>query len=253
MTPFDPFVALSLPPDALVDRRVPKTLLIENGTFAARDRRRIQEGIEELRWLAVLKPTTVGVAEYRDLDRDYLEIAVLKVDLRPSARSERLVELIHRAVPYPVLLIAWQNGRPELSLAHKRRSLAEPDKTVIENEIVMARVCEDSANNELVTSFRDALALARQPRSTLHAVYQAWIDSVHAFHAATITGTFCLPDTSTSATHREATLREYQSLSAEIAKIRSSASKETQVSRRAEMNIKLATLRARRDSARARL
>ena len=252
MTPFDPFVALSLPPDALVDRRVPKTLLIENGTFAARDRRRIQEGIEELRWLAVLKPTTVGVAEYRDLDRDYLEIAVLKVDLRPSAGSERLVELIHRAVPYPVLLIAWQDGRPELSLAHKRRSLAEPDKTVIENEIVMARVCEDSAN-ELISSFRDALALARQPRSTLHAVYQAWIDSVQAFHAATITGTFCLPATSTSAAEREAALREYQSLSAEIAKMRSSASKETQMSRRADMNIKLANLRARRDSARARL
>ena len=28
MTPFDPFVALALPPDALIDRRVPKTLLI---------------------------------------------------------------------------------------------------------------------------------------------------------------------------------------------------------------------------------
>ena len=99
MTLFDPFEALELPPDALIDRRVPKTLLIKNGAFAAGDRRRIQEGIEELRWLAALKPTTVGVAEYRDAEREYLEIAVLKLDLRPDARAERLVELVHRAGP----------------------------------------------------------------------------------------------------------------------------------------------------------
>lgn len=252
MTSFDPFVALALPPHALIDRRVPKTLLIENGAFAAGDRRRIQEGIEELRWLAALKPGTVGIAEYHDVDREYLEIAVLKLDLRPTARGERLVELVHRAVPYPVLLIAWRDGTPELSLAHKRRSLGEADKTVIDSEIVMARACGDCAN-ELVTSFRDALDLARQPRRTLHALYQGWIDAVQAFRAATITGVFRLPITTTAAADREVALREYHDLNARIANIHSGASKEKQMSRRTEMNIELSRLRAQRDSARARL
>ena len=252
MTSFDPFEALALPPDVLIDRRVPKTLLIENGVFAAGDRRRIQEGIEELRWLAALKPTTIGVAEYRDVDREYLEIPVLKLDLRPAAPGERLVELIHRAIPYPVLLITWHDGTPGLSLAHKRRSLGEADKTVIESEIVLARAWGDCADG-LVTSFREALALARQPRHSLHALYQGWIDTVQAFRAATITGEFCLPMTATAAAGRELALREYQSLNAKIATIRSAASKEKQMSRRAEMNTKLAHLRAQRDSARARL
>ena len=105
MTDFDPFAALALPPDALVDRRVPKTLLIEHGGFTANDRRRIREGIEELRWLAVLKPATVGIAEYRDAEREYLEIPVLKLDLRAVGRGGRLEELVHRAVPYPAVLI----------------------------------------------------------------------------------------------------------------------------------------------------
>ena len=64
MTSFDPLAALALPADAFVDRRVPKTLLIENGAPTAADKRRIREGIEDLRWLAALKPTTIGVAEY---------------------------------------------------------------------------------------------------------------------------------------------------------------------------------------------
>ena len=87
MTPFDPLAALALPPGARIARRVPKTLLIEHGALAAGDRRRIREGIEEVRWLAALKPTTVGIAEYRDADREYVEIAVLQLDLRQAARS----------------------------------------------------------------------------------------------------------------------------------------------------------------------
>ena len=82
MAPFDPLAALALPDEALVDKRVPKSLLIDNGAPTAADRRRIREGIEELRWVAALKPNTIGVAEFRDASREYLEIAVLELRLR---------------------------------------------------------------------------------------------------------------------------------------------------------------------------
>ena len=252
MTPFDPFVALALPPDAIIDRRVPKTLLIENGAFAAGDRRRIQEAIEELRWLAALKPATVGVAEYRDAEREYLEIAVLKLDLRPAARAERLVELVHRAVPYPVLLIACRDGASELSLAHKRRSLGEAGKTVIDSEIVSVRIYNDCAA-VLVAAFRDALALAHQPRDTLHTLYQGWINTVQALRAAAITGVFSLPVTAAEAADREAALREYRCLDDRVADIYAAACKEKQMSRLVEMNMELARLRTDRDAARTRL
>ena len=252
MTPFDPFEALALPTNALVDRRVPKTLLIENGAFAAGDRRRIREGIEELRWLAALKPATVGIAEFRDAEREYLEIAVLKLELRPAARSERLVELIHRAVPYPVVLIAWCDGTPGLSLAHKRHSLGESDKIVVDSEIVSTRANGDCPGEPLA-AFHDALALAKQPRGTLRDLYQGWIATVQALQAATITGDFRLPPTVDAASNREAALREYRYLSERIAHVYSAASKETQMARRAAMNMELARLRVCRDAARARL
>ncbi len=252
MTSFDPFEALALPSNALIDRRVPKTLLIENGAFAAGDRRRIREGIEELRWLAALKPATVGIAGYRDDEREYLEIAVLKLDLRAPARGKRLVDLVHRAVPYPVLLIARREGAPELSLAHKRRSLGEADRTVLDGEIIVARVYRDGSS-DLLAAFRDSLALARQPSNTLLDLYQGWIDTVQAFRAAGITGEFRLPCTTAAAASREAALRNYWWLENRIADIQSTAGKETQMSRRAEMNVELARLRADRDAARTRL
>src|ERR1019366_9481006 len=95
--------ALDLPAGSRLDQRVPKKLLLENGAPTAADKRHINEGIEELLWLCALKPTTMGVPEFRDDVREYLEIAVLRLTLRVGAKTRRLVELVHRAVPYPVL------------------------------------------------------------------------------------------------------------------------------------------------------
>ena len=189
MNSFDLIAALALPDDALVDRRVPKTLLIENGAPTAADKRRIQEGVAEIRWLAALKPNTVGVAEYRDAAREYLEIAVLQLTLRSGARAARLIELVHRAVPYPVLLIARQGDTTELSLAHKRWSQGETGKTVVDGDVVTAEM-DNGRASRITTTFCESLAITRQPRGSLHALYQAWIDAVQALRAARVTGDF---------------------------------------------------------------
>jgi hypothetical protein len=59
----DLLAALELPDGCRVDQRVPKKLLLENGAPTAADKRLISDGIEELLWLAALKPTTIGVPE----------------------------------------------------------------------------------------------------------------------------------------------------------------------------------------------
>ena len=64
MTVGDIIAAIQVPAAARVDQRVPKKLLVENGAPTAWDKRQINEGIEELVWLAALKPTTIGVPAY---------------------------------------------------------------------------------------------------------------------------------------------------------------------------------------------
>ena len=73
----DLIAALDLPPGSRVDQRVPKKLLLEHAPTPA-DRRRINEGIDEVQWLAALKPATVGVPLYRD-------------DVRRSRDEERAI------------------------------------------------------------------------------------------------------------------------------------------------------------------
>ena len=248
MTAFDPVAALALPADAHVDRRVPKTLLIKNGAATAADKRRIRDGVEEIRWLAVLKPTTVGVAAYRDAVREYLEIAVLTLTLRPNVRTERLTELVHRAVPYPVVLFAWQGESADLSLAHKRWSQAEAGRTALDGGIISAAL-GSGATDGVTDAFMCALALRSQPRATLQTLYQGWIDAVQALNAARVTGEFAIPTSAAVAARRATAIDEYRSVDAQIAKLLAEARRERQLPRRVAMNLELAELRKKRHAA----
>lgn len=252
MNSLDLIAALALPDSALVDRRVPKTLLIENGAPTATDKRRIREDIEEIRWLAALKPTSVGVAEYRDASRDYLEIVVLQLSLRIETSSNRLTELVHRAVPYPVLLIKRQRDAMELSLAHKRWSQVEIDTTVLDGDVVSTGMISDYAD-DTNTAFCDSLAVSRQPHGSLLALYQGWIAAVQALRAARVTGVYSIPDSRAEVVDRALALQEYGRLDSKISELSAAGAREKQIPRLAEINLELKRLRADRDAARARM
>lgn len=244
--------ALDLPVSARVDRRIPKTLLLEHGAPTAADKRHINDGIEELLWLAVLKPTTVGVPEYRDDAREYLEIAVLRLGLRVDAKAARLAELVHRAVPYPVVLIAKHREGTGLSLAHKRWSQGQAGQTVIDGAVV-AIEWDSLRDGPHLASFRSALALGRQPRGTLYVLYQGWIDTLLALHAARRTGTLRTCGTVEEAAERREALEECARLELEITRLRRVTAKEKQLARQVKLNLELKGVEAARAAALARL
>jgi len=244
--------ALDLPAGSRVDQRVPKKLLLENGAPTAADRRYINDGIDELLWLAALKPTTIGVPEYRDDVREYLEVAVLQLTLRANARAARLVELVHRAVPYPVLLLTAGADRPGISAVHKRWSQGEAGKTVLEGEVVSVE-WQTALDGEYWHAFGAALALGQQPRNTLYTLYQGWIDTLLALHAARVTGLFAVASNASEAAARSEALRQYSRLVEEIARLRAAAAKERQMPRRVELNLELKRAEAAQTAARARL
>ena len=244
--------SLQLPPAALVNQRVPKKLLLEQGAPTAADKRLLQAGVEELHWVAALKPTTIGVSAYRDEVREYLEIAVLSVELRAEARSTRLTELIHRAIPYPVLLLTLHAGSATLSLAHKRWSQAEDQAVVLDGAVVVAPLAVTD-HSALDLAFQASLGLSSQAAADLFALYQGWIDRAEALAAGAVTGGFVLPATPGDAETRRAALREHAQLQREIRDLRARAAREKQMRDLVELNLELRRLEAALAAAMAKL
>lgn len=235
--------ALALPPGCLVEQRVPKRLLIEQGTPAAGDKRQVQDGLEELMWHAALKPTNIGVPAFRDSTREYLEIAVLVATLRPLAKRIRLVELIHRAIPYPVLLFTQQGGGATVSLAHKRWSQAEAGKVVLEDAVVTTDPITAARPEPPDVAFIASLALTNQPGANLHSLYQGWLARVVARRAASITGQFGpLCEAPGRYEARRAALADHARITADLTSLRSAAAKERQLNRRVQLNLAMRDL-----------
>ena len=241
---FGPIIdALALPPDARVDRRVPKKMLLEQGSPTTTDRRQIQDGIEDLLWVAALKPTNIGVPAFRDEVREYLEIAVLTATLRAAAKPARLTELIHRAIPYPVVLATLHGGAVSLSLAHKRWSQGETGKVVIEGLRYTPQLRLDAPTTGEAL-FLSSLAISGLPRRDLFALYQGWLDRVAALEAAQITGAFVPPGSAGRTVAMRDGLETHASLQREIVALRARAAKEKQLNRRVDLNLEIKRLEA---------
>ena len=273
LTADDVVKALALPERSRVDQRVPKKMLAEHGAPTAADRRLLTDGIEELQWIAALKPGTVAIPEHRADGREYLELAVLSVQVRAThgkaSQWLRLAELVHRAVPYPVLLIqalapgaaaAAEASTPTpptqlaLSLAHKRAAQNEAGKVVLDGELVRSELMgANSAAASVVGPLLEAMALDRQPHQDLMALYQGWMDCLTAAEAARLTGNFRLPSDPTAAAAQREALRACQRLEQEAARLRSQAAKERQIAKQVDLNLALQRLQADLNEARARL
>lgn len=260
--------ALALPDRSRVDQRVPKKMLAEHGAPTAADKRLLTDGIEELQWVAALKPGTVAVPAYRDEVREYLEVAVLVVRARAThakpSQMLRLAELVHRAVPYPVVLIqalatssatsTAAAGPLALSVVHKRAAQNEAGKVVLDGDLVRTELADaDGASTAPAMPLLDALALNRQPHSDLMALYQGWMDCLTAAEAARITGRFRLADDADQAAARRNALRTFLRLEQEAARLRNQAAKERQMAKKVDLNLALQRLQVDLNTARAQL
>jgi hypothetical protein len=239
-----PFVdALTLPAGTRVDRRVPKKLLLEHGAPTASDKRQIQDGIEELLWIAALKPSNIGVPAFKDDVREYLEIAVLTATLRTGAKAPRLTELVHRAIPYPVVLWTEHGDSVSLSLAHKRWSQGEAGEVVIEDVRRTAAFRAESLTAH-ETRFLASMGLSGLPASDLYALYQGWLDRLGALEAAMVTGAFAPPATAEHAVAQRDALAARAKLQRDLATLRAQAEREKQLNRRVELNLEIRRLEA---------
>lgn len=261
--------ALRLPAEATVGQRVPKKMLAENltsrGTATSADRKLLQEQIDEVTWVAALKPTNAGIPVYQDEVRSYLELAVLSVRLRQGSQLDakaakvspsvaQLAELVHRAIPYPVLLVLDDGTRIYLSLVHIRWAQKEADKAVLDGDLIQGVFVRNVSTSApvmdvgTVNAFINAMDMSKQPRTDLLTLYQGWMDTLSAWQAAAVTGRFeCVSPQHAAA--RRAALRRCHELDAQISSLRAAASKEKQMARQVAANLEIKALMAERQQA----
>ena len=240
---------LDLPAKATAGQRtVPKKEVVEAGGLKGKDARLVRESIEKIRWVAVLKPETVGIQAYSDEVRDVSEVSILTLEIRRQKDLRRLEELIHQSIPYHVLLLAYGDGSGSVSAARKRRSRAERDAFVVDGDVVRTSLTAPDTDDH-TEAFLASLDLSARRQDSLASLYSYWIDAIVSLGASGITGAFEFSTTQGQAVARERALKDHATLTAEADHLRKRAKKATQARVRVELNSELQAIRKSLDRA----
>lgn len=254
---------LGFPDASYLGKRVFKKHFFENATLTPADKKSLQDDVGTITWQYTLKPSTTQIKPYADEQREYLEVAVLEITLRSPRNYKRLAEVIHRAIPYPMLLVFVQNsgmGRDELeddensenvpketeskvtfSVAPKRFSQAEKGAVVVEEFFTTGWINLEKMS-DIEQAFLDNLSLSNLPHTHFLAFYSALMDRFIAFGCASLTGKYRLDNGEISQEARWQQLTLCHELEGKIAKLRATLRKEAQFNRKVELNVQIKQL-----------
>jgi len=213
-------VNIGFPESAYLHKRIPKKQFLESGELVASDKRLFRENVKNVYWEYTLKPSTCPVLPYRDNEREYLEVAVLQVEMNSPQKNKksghkRIAEIIHRVIPYP-LMIGFYVGTTEhteytekektnsvssvysvvknsfaLSIAPKRFSQAEHGAFVVERFYTTGWM-NSEALNDREAAFVASLAWDTIPLQTYGTLYNAWTDRFTGYECSVLSGAFTI-------------------------------------------------------------
>ncbi len=231
------YAKMALPESCKLGKRVFKKLFLEHANLGVTDKKALAEDIETVTWQHTLKPSTVPILPYVDEEHDYPEIAVLQVDMRTERRVSRITEIVHRSIPYPLLVILVYSTACLISVAHKRLSLAERDAIVADGFHSTDWV--DLADpTEIERLFLDSLRFGGIPQTNFFVFYSGLVDRVLALEAARLTGKLTIDSTG----DRRVRLATCHMLTEEIRQLRVTVKNEPAFNRQVELNIKIKDL-----------
>ena len=236
--------AMAIPETCHLGKRVFKRLFHENAELNTTDKKAFQEDIDTIIWQYTFKPSTIPIQAYEDDQREYQEVALLQVNLKTQKRVGRIAEVMHRAIPYPLVVVFAFGTMCALSLAHKRFSQAEKGAIVVE-EFIITNWIDLSAPTLVQQAFLGSLAISTLPYTHFFTFYSALVDRLIAVECARLSGEYRLESAAAKRQNRRKQLADCHELEVMIAEYKASIKKETQFNRQVELNTQIKRLEQR--------
>lgn len=232
---------LSIPEQCFLGKKVFKKLFVENSALASSDKKIFQTDVETINWLYTLKPSTIQIQPYQDETCEYLEIAVLEVNLKDEKKIKRLAEVIHRSIPYPLVLIFYFQNTFSLSVASKRFSQSEKE-TIVVDKFYTTNWLDPKEFAPEEQAFLQSIKITLLPQTNFYAFYFAIIERFVALECARLTGSYKIELKANNQQQRRDLLSECHDMEIKIIELKAAIKKETQFNQQVALNTKIKLL-----------
>lgn len=227
---------MSLPTAARIDRVVAKKQFFDNGALASADKK-LFDHVEKIYWRYALKTETAFLQPFADEERDYPEIEVIEVLLRKKKQLNRLVEIIMRSIPYPMLLFFFLGEKAQLWLGKLRKNQADTGRMTLTETEQTEWLAEDDG-------FWENISLKKMPTANFCTLYEALFDAVSRGKLSKVG----IKAKKISGDKARETLTHLAAIEKEMTSLRSQMKKESQFNRKMEINTRLQKLKLEKAS-----
>lgn len=105
---------LNLPVETVYGKFIPKEKLYNHADINASIKEKFVRQVERITWTNKISPETVNVKPGK-----YSEIEVFRIDLKESNIDDKLIQIVDRAIPYPILFVICYNDYFYLTMPYK--------------------------------------------------------------------------------------------------------------------------------------
>ena len=141
---------INVPNVAIVNNIIPKQDIFEATGMTKSDKDYFVRYVKQIRWLYKFYDSSVRIKPYEDDEKSYIESELIGIKLKKEfqeynhntgnfhrfdARLDRIVDILLRFIPYPILLCAEFNDEIKFYVSHISESKSDYDKITLDELI----------------------------------------------------------------------------------------------------------------------
>lgn len=229
---------IKYPKECEVNNPIPKTTIYQAADLNSKNQNIFTKNIKKIIWLYSLKKSNTNINQYKDSEKEYLEIEIIEVKMKKMEEEDRIADILQRFIPYPTLLIFHFHEQLKLCVAHKREHKSDKSKITI-TDLRMTKWINLLEIDQFDEKLFKQLQLENLNHTDFYKFYSNITDNIIIYNGSKEAGK---PLQSTAEEIRIINNQIYE-INKKIKALKSELNNETQFNKQTEINIKLHQLK----------
>lgn len=223
--------SLNIPDNCKIGKRLTKKQFKENFSLKANEKKILTDNIDNITLEYFLSKNTINILPYIDEEKDYSEVAFVRVDISNRNKVKQIADIIQNIPHLLIVIFSFENSIC-INISPKRINKADSNKLVVEENYFTKWIDLDSID-ALEKEFISKLDIHNQSFTDFFSFYNSYLDKIIAFNASEYSGNIRATE------ETKEILDEISKIETKISELRNKIKKETSFSDKVNMNIEL--------------
>ncbi len=230
----DFFESLNFPINTRVSKKLDKKEFLDNFSLNINDRKLLSQAIDRITLENILNQNTINISAFIDENKDYSEIALIKVKISNKEKLKSINNIIQQ-IPYSLIVFYIFENELCLCLSPKRINKSDSSKLVVE-EVHFSKWIDFENLTNIDKTFLQSLNINNHPFTNLLAFYESFIDKLISYNASIYSGTLIVSKDT------KQILENIKKIEAQIIELKNKIKKETNFNEKVSFNMELKKL-----------